>query len=148
MRVNFNNLLERSNSVRIVLPWPPTANTYWRHVKKNGPRNSVLLSEDGRLYRELVRAAVLRCGRRMVKGRYAVRAEASPPDRRRRDLDNLWKGLLDALTHAGIYDDDSLIDDLRITRRSVVDGGSMLVTIDLIEAKYETPDRSAVEVPA
>jgi crossover junction endodeoxyribonuclease RusA len=32
------------------------------------------------------------------------------PDRRKRDLDNIFKAMNDVLTHAGIYADDSKID--------------------------------------
>ncbi len=45
-----------------------------------------------------------------------VRVEAWMPDKRKRDLDNLCKALLDAITHAGLWEDDSQIDDLRIYR--------------------------------
>ncbi|NBW23084.1 MAG: RusA family crossover junction endodeoxyribonuclease, partial [Caulobacteraceae bacterium] len=45
--------------------------------------------------------------------------EAFPPDKRKRDLDNVLKSLLDALTHANVWDDDSQIDDLRIYRNIV-----------------------------
>lgn len=43
-----------------------------------------------------------------------VTITAYRPDNRRRDLDNLLKAVLDALTHAGVYEDDHLICDLRI----------------------------------
>ena len=36
--------------------------------------------------------------------------------RRRRDLDNILKSLLDSLTHAGVWEDDSQITDLRIRK--------------------------------
>jgi crossover junction endodeoxyribonuclease RusA len=42
--------------------------------------------------------------------------DAFPPDRRQRDLDNLQKPALDAMEHAGVYQDDSQID-LLLTRR-------------------------------
>jgi crossover junction endodeoxyribonuclease RusA len=56
--------------------------------------------------------------------------DAFPPDRRRRDLDNLQKPVLDALEHAGIYEDDSQIDLLLTRRRDVVAGGRLDVQVD------------------
>jgi crossover junction endodeoxyribonuclease RusA len=55
--------------------------------------------------------------------------DAFPPDRRRRDLDNLQKPLLDALQHAGVYEDDSQVDLLLSRRRERRDGGQVVVTI-------------------
>lgn len=55
--------------------------------------------------------------------------EAFMPDKRMRDLDNLFKSLLDALVKAGVLVDDSVIDDLRIVRKCVVNGGKVLVSI-------------------
>ena len=54
---------------------------------------------------------------------------ACPPDRRRRDMDNYNKGLLDALTHAGIYPDDSDIDDLRVQRGPICKGGAIVMRL-------------------
>lgn len=56
-----------------------------------------------------------------------------PPDRRRRDLDNCLKSLLDALQHGGAYYDDSQIVDLSIKKREVVPDGKTLVTIQQAE---------------
>jgi hypothetical protein len=67
----------------------------------------------------------------------SVRLLAYPPDRRIRDLDNLPKGVLDALTHAGVWGDDSQIDDLRIVRGSVTPGGRMEISIVGIECARE-----------
>jgi crossover junction endodeoxyribonuclease RusA len=46
--------------------------------------------------------------------------DAFPPDRRRRDLDNLLKPTLDALQHGGVYEDDSQVD-LLVVRRCETD---------------------------
>ena len=96
------------------LPWPPSVNTYWRSV--NG---RTILSRKGREYRANAHARLAEQGLPFVKGRVSVSAIAHAPDNRRRDLDDLWKSILDSLTHARAIEDDSLIDDLRIVRGPV-----------------------------
>lgn len=104
--------------MNLTLPWPPSANTYWRHPTKGKLAGRHLISEKGRAYREAV-AWNVKAQLGAIKptaARLAVEIEVFVPDRRRRDLDNLHKGLLDSLTHAGVWADDSQIDDLRIRR--------------------------------
>lgn len=123
------------NAVSLTLPWPPTVNTYWRSIVLGGKhcraRSQVLISEQGRTYRKTVAELVLDCKvpRNALKGSLAVKAIAFPPDRRARDLDNLWKGMLDSLKHAGVIRDDGDIDDLHIVRGGVKSGGYVLLTI-------------------
>ena len=93
------------------LPYPPTVNRAWRMV--NG---RMLLSREGRLYRQRVQAILALAGVRPLDGRLALAVDVTPPDRRRRDLDNVQKGLLDALGAGDAYGDDSQID-LLITKR-------------------------------
>jgi crossover junction endodeoxyribonuclease RusA len=62
-------------------------------------------------------------------GRLTVWVEAWPPNRRKRDLDNLGKFLLDSLHKAGIIEDDALIDDLRFVRMPVVKNGLLRIFI-------------------
>ena len=52
-----------------------------------------------------------------------------PPDKRRRDIDNVQKALLDALQHGGAYGDDSQIVRLTIEKGDPLDGGKTLVQI-------------------
>lgn len=110
--------------IRLELPWPPSVNHYWRHVGAK-----VLISSEGRRYRQHVAAAVLIAGRPTIAGRIAVSILAAPPDRRRRDLDNMLKAVLDSLAHAGVYEDDSQIDDLAIGRRPPIKGGQLSVLL-------------------
>ena len=94
----------------VILPWPPSVNRYWRTF-----RGRMLISADGRTYRqEAVAAAVT--GDRFGSAKVRVSIEVWLPDNRRRDVDNLLKAPLDALCHAGIYDDDSQIVELSIRR--------------------------------
>jgi crossover junction endodeoxyribonuclease RusA len=96
--------------IELELPFPPSVNTYWRNF--NG---RMLISKKGREYRQLVADQVLlQKGAKHYVGKIKMTIEAWRPDERRRDLDNLLKAPLDALTHAGVYVDDHLIVDLRI----------------------------------
>ena len=91
------------------LAFPPSVNHYWRHV--NG---RTLISYKGRAYRQQVLHDVQRSGLRALTGPIKLEAIVTRPDKRRRDVDNLLKSLLDALDHADVYEDDSQIHDLRI----------------------------------
>ena len=55
------------------------------------------------------------------------------PDKRRRDLDNITKALLDALSHANMFEDDEQIDDLHLIRMGVEKPGRVEVTVEEIE---------------
>lgn len=92
----------------------------------------VLLAADGREYRRAVQAIAL-CelgGQPQIESRLAVVIRLRPPDRRRRDVDNAAKAILDSLMHAGVYRDDSQIDDLHIIRGAIAaNAGSVAVEI-------------------
>jgi crossover junction endodeoxyribonuclease RusA len=115
----------------IKLPWPPSVNHYWRHVRI-GRAIRVHISQEGAAYRRDVRSIckVYRVPR--VEGRLTVAVSVVAPDKRKRDLDNLLKGLLDALCHAGVYEDDSQIDQLTITRGKQATPGHVIVTVNQI----------------
>jgi len=110
----------------LTLPFPPSLNRYWRNV-----RGRTLLSANGRNYRV---AATLAARTALLEpfgsASVAVSIVAWLPDARRRDADNLLKGALDALAHAGVYDDDSQIVDLRI-RKGGIDRGNPRLEITL-----------------
>jgi len=112
--------------VVMTLPYPPSVNHYWRRV---GPRT--LISREGRTFRKNVCALLGGNGPRKPPsgGRIALAMDAFPPDRRRRDLDNIQKPVLDALERAGVYEDDSQIDLLLTRRRDVVRNGRLQVDV-------------------
>ncbi len=100
----------------IELPWPPSINHYWRHTK-----NGHYISRGGILYRETVFYSCLKYqGQFDEFSRLSVLIDAYPPDRRKRDLDNVLKALLDSLQKAKIYKDDGQIDYLAIKRNSAL----------------------------
>jgi len=113
--------------IELELPYPPSVNHYWRHV---GTR--VLISRQGRVYREQVSAILAARRITPINGALTVHVKIFPPDRRRRDLDNTQKALLDALGNGGAYGDDSQIEKLVIEKLDVVPGGKATVRIEEI----------------
>ncbi len=98
--------------IKITLPWPPTANTYWR---RKG--NRYFISSKGIQFREITSIICLPFKNFFLEeDRLFMDIEAYPPDNRRRDLDNLLKATQDSLQYAGFYKDDSQIDSLSILR--------------------------------
>ena len=115
--------------IELTLPWPPSVNSYWRHPTTGRLAGRHLISEKGRAYRaDVCRIVGLT---QKITGRVSVMIYASPPDKRRRDLDNLFKSLLDSLTHAGVWDDDAQIDRLCIERIDAFDGVVVVQITDI-----------------
>jgi crossover junction endodeoxyribonuclease RusA len=112
--------------MELTLPFPPSVNHYYRRV---GPRT--LISREGRAFRKNVCALLGGGGPRKppAGGRIALAMDAFPPDRRRRDLDNLLKCTQDSLAHAGVFEDDSQIDLLAVRRCEVVHGGTVVIRV-------------------
>lgn len=125
---------EAPTSVRIgKLAYPPTVNLYYgyRCLNCRSGRVSVYRKKAAKSYRD----AVLRAFpfETSLTGRLSCVIELWTPDRRRRDLDNPLKAILDAITAAGIWEDDSLVDRLEVRRAGVKPGGEVSVKIETLE---------------
>ena len=112
----------------LTLPFPPSVNTYWRNITIRGASRT-LISKKGREYRDQVIGIVADKARAAIAERLHVAITLHPPDKRRRDVDNYLKAPLDALTHAGVWADDSQIDRLSVTRGDIEPGGRAVVVI-------------------
>lgn len=129
------------NAVTIRLPFPPSVNHYWSHrVAGKPPKQFVqtYISKKGRQYREHAVEAVRRVFGKpaALSMRLDVKLVLFPPDRRARDLDNYNKAALDALTHANVWQDDSLIDRLVCERGEVSKQAACVeVTIQLADSE-------------
>lgn len=114
---------ERVSYIRLVLPMPPTVNQALKIDRRK--------SKHRKAFEARVLEVVAANGNPHIDGRLSVQVEFTPPDNRRRDLDNLLGELLDGLTKAGVWSDDSTIDELRIIRMPVILPGesSVVVTV-------------------
>jgi len=110
---------------QLALPWPPSVNHYWRA----GGGGRQIISDEGRAYRERVWLLCLEASADMLREELLLLLRFYPPDRRRRDLDNLLKAPLDAMQAGRIYRDDSQIKALYVSMGGKVEGGRCNVRI-------------------
>ena len=112
----------------LTLPYPPSVNTYWRanvkrrFLSKAGVQFKVDVSEY------VINSSIPKLGSARLRMDIVIR----PRSRRVFDIDNLLKAILDSLMDAGVYDDDSQVDDLRITRGDPCKDGACIVVIEEI----------------
>lgn len=120
------------------LPISPSINHYFGRRGKFS-----YLPKEVKEYRAAVQDIVAEAGHPTLEGRLAVYLAVHMPSKRRSDLDNRCKGALDALTHAGVWLDDSQVDCLVVVRREIVKGGLMKVVICPVDGEIEA---RAIEV--
>ena len=118
--------------MKLVLPFPPSVNTYWRAPNKGPLKDRHLISAKGRAYQSAACVAIVEQLRFLPKpstAPAAVEIILYPPDERRRDIDNYNKALFDALTHAGIWEDDSQVQRMLVEWGPKVHGGRAEISI-------------------
>jgi crossover junction endodeoxyribonuclease RusA len=113
--------------LKLILPFPPSINGYWR-----SPGKGALISARGRTYRVNAIASVweqLKRRPQPITHEIDIYVILYPPSRAKRDLDNFQKALFDSLTHAGVWADDSQIKRMTVEWGDVTCHGKAEVTI-------------------
>lgn len=150
------NLGTSFEPVTLDLPWPPSINNYFmeyamppatalieEQIRNHGfdgfhtwlRRNTRVMKrvgEKGHMYREDVQEYVLRNRlNRGIKVPLVVRGLVNYPDRRERDLDNLYKPMFDALEHSCVFLNDSQIKhhDILVSEE-IIKGGKIALTLE------------------
>jgi len=113
------------------LPLPPSVNSY-----RTIFRGRMGISKAGRAFKEQVSDYVAEYRvPKLGSVRLEMKVVLYPRDKRKQDIDNRIKALWDALTDAGVFDDDEQIDILLVERGEIKKGGGCLVMIEEIEPK-------------
>ena len=117
--------------IYLELPFPPTVNSYYSKTQRG-----IYISRKGREFRDM---CADECHEQNAYGlllfdRLQVDVILYPPDRRRRDLDNYMKALLDSLTQAKVWEDDEQVDNLIIHRGKIIPRGKCAVRLQLFES--------------
>lgn len=116
------------------LPLPPSVNHYWG---QSGHRRYV--SKAGVAFKEAVSNYVAEFNvPKLGKSRLEFQVTLYPKDRRKQDIDNRIKALWDALSDAGVFDDDEQIDVLIVHRGEIKKGGGCLVYINVLDNELDS----------
>lgn len=134
--------------IELTLPYPPSANRYWRSV-----RGRVLVSAEARAYKERVRAYFSRA--RPLTGPVGIDLRIFRP-RKIGDLDNAIKVLLDALRGMAYLDDRQVVvihawryDDAKRPRAEITIAGATVATdAEILAAHRPTRKRATKASPA
>lgn len=108
----------------ITLPLSPTFNTYY-----GASGNRRYIKPAGVAFRQEVALAVRLQKMPKLEGRLWISLRVCPRDKRLQDIDNRVKAALDAMMHAGLFEDDSQVDHLEVKRGPIVSGGRLEVVI-------------------
>lgn len=103
-----------TDTINLRLPYPPSINHYYVRTKKG-----MAIKSEGKWYRQQVGflVAIARLQRKFLGNeKVQVTIHAFTPDRIPRDVDNILKCLLDALTDAHVWGNDKQVYDLHITK--------------------------------
>lgn len=110
------------------LKYPPSVNTYWGF---HGNRR--FLTTRANAFKNHVSEQVIEtCTPKLGKARIELTVTLCPPDKRKRDIDNVLKSLIDSLCQAGVFDDDEQVDVLMVQRGEIVKGGRTVVMIETL----------------
>ncbi|WP_313383165.1 RusA family crossover junction endodeoxyribonuclease [Pantoea sp.] len=113
--------------MKLILPFPPSVNSYWRNTRKG-----VLISASGRSFRANAIGAVyeqLKSRPKPITVNVEVALVLYPPSKQSRDLDNYLKAIFDSLTHAGVWADDSQVKRFTVEWGAVTKFGKTEITI-------------------
>lgn len=121
--------------IELILPYPPSLNHYKRAgrtiVTKRGKIFQSRVNTDAtkRFFYEVWYLVKQKQIESLGGAPIALEIDVFPPDKRKRDLDNVLKVTLDALQNAGLFDDDYQVSRLFVERMGIIRQGQIIVRI-------------------
>lgn len=112
--------------IELKLPYPPTINHYYGNTKFGGK----YIKPKGQAFRAKVISQVKPLKLKALTEDISISIDIYPPDKRRRDIDNINKALFDALEHAGVFVNDSQIVEMHSYKKEPCKGGLIIVEIN------------------
>jgi len=119
--------LKECKTLFLDLPLPPTINSYYQY---KGFRRFV--GPEGKRFKADVAQIIGNLGVNLGESRLALTVHIHFRDKRRQDLSNRIKALEDALVQAGLFDDDSQIDEEHIYRSQIIKEGKARIELKVL----------------
>ena len=128
--------------IELILPFPPSVNHYKKIgrtvvTKKGKSYQARINSPETKLfyYEVWLKIRSLSAAKRMEMAPHStivlqVCIDLHPPDKRRRDVDNNIKIILDSLVRGGLIEDDSQIHRLVVEKKGIIPQGQTIVRIE------------------
>ena len=113
--------------LNLTLPFPVSVNQYYRAILR-GKFCTSIMSAKGREFKQRVANLVSDSEKQPTDKPVMVIIKLYPPTKRKYDVDNMLKSLLDSLIGIA-YDDDSQIQCLAISKEEVTKGGKCEIKI-------------------
>ncbi|MBQ3333632.1 MAG: RusA family crossover junction endodeoxyribonuclease [Thermoguttaceae bacterium] len=125
--------------MEVTIPWPISTNAIWRragfHIHKS-KRYKVFI-------RAVADALAAQVRYKTLTGKIEVWVALYPPNRKKYDCDNYVKSILDAFTLCGVWEDDSQVYLLHVTKNEIIKGGCAVVTVEEVQARQERKKNNA-----
>ncbi len=117
------------------MPWPPTVNHYHQPVRMaKGAR--IIKGIKARRYAEEMEVHLKEIGlygEKIPEDKILhMTLKLNPPTLARYDVDNRTKGIMDALSNANFYADDSQIHKLTVMKGDKIKGGNVQVKVTVL----------------
>lgn len=113
--------------IELTLPWPPSINNYYGYGKKK----VFLKSKTKKYFEDCFFCIYEQIGKiKTIESKIKVTRKMYPPDKRRRDEDNICKALNDCLIKSGVIKDDSQIIDAHNLKLETKKGGEVKLIIE------------------
>lgn len=118
----------------LILPIPPSKNSWHRSISKGPLAGRVLLTVEARAYKNTIaELAMVKRFRFDTDKPLKMTMLLCPPTRRKLDCHNYSGQLLDALQEAHVFQDDAQVEELNIQLGPVMTDGRVIISLWTIE---------------
>lgn len=136
----MSNINMRRQHLKLALPFPPSINAIYAPTRKG-----IMLTKRARDYHDLFKKTLEKQVEiETCRGFLEAKIWVCPPDRRKRDCDNILKILFDAMQKCEVYENDSQIKKVEVIMDHwpFPDGAVIIELIEIPFHDYENKDNS------